>query len=345
MKIFLPSSISLVSSPAKALFLSTALLGTIIAASSSSWLTCWIGLELNLLSFIPILSSSSNLYKSEAALKYFLIQALGSVIILCSGPALIIFKETPELIILLAILLKLGASPLHFWLPSIMQGLPWPQCYILITIQKVAPLLIITYLSPLNYSSWLIFIASSLSALVGGLAGLNQTLIRKLMAYSSINHLGWILAALSFSKLTLVNYFLIYCLTTASVVVIIHSRQIFHLNHISSSRFKKAHIKISFFLALFSMGGLPPFLGFFPKLLVILTLTNQGHYIWLTVLLFSALLTLFFYIRMATSAMILSTPKIKFKIKTLSTRPYLSLVLVRVNFLPILGPFVTIPPL
>lgn len=297
------------------------------------------------MSFIPLLSSTSNLYKSEAALKYFLIQALGSVIILCSGPALILLKEAPELAILLAILLKLGASPLHFWLPSIMQGLPWPQCYMLITIQKVAPLFIITYLSPLNSSCWLIFIASSLSAVIGGLSGLNQTFIRKLLAYSSINHLGWILAALSFRKITLINYFLIYCFTTASVVIIIHSRQIFHLNHISSSRFKRAQIKLSFFLSIFSIGGLPPFLGFFPKLLVIFTLTNQGHNVWLAVLLFSALLTLFFYIRMATSAITLSTPKIKFRIKALDRGAYLPLLLITVNFLPILGPFVTIPPL
>ena len=170
-------------------------LGIFIAISSNSWFTSWLGLELNLLSFIPIITSRFNSYSSEAALKYFLVQALGSTIILVSSTAIRVLKN-PRILILIALLLKIGAAPLHFWFPPIIQGVTWTQCIILITLQKIAPLILISYTLTSSISYFIIQISSILSAFVGAIGGLNQTFLRKILAYSSINHISWILAAL-----------------------------------------------------------------------------------------------------------------------------------------------------
>nr|YP_010402396.1 NADH dehydrogenase subunit 2 [Lysmata boggessi]QVT15587.1 NADH dehydrogenase subunit 2 [Lysmata boggessi]QXJ42679.1 NADH dehydrogenase subunit 2 [Lysmata boggessi] len=332
-------------SPARVLFLSTTLLGTLLATSSCSWLTCWMGLELNLLSFIPIVSSNKNLYGSESALKYFLIQALGSAIILGSAPAMMIFvANTPEIIILAAIVLKLGAAPLHFWFPAIMQGLPWFQGLMLMTWQKIAPILLISYLPTSRHLTFFILATASLSALIGGVSGMNQVFLRKILAYSSISHLGWMLTSLSLGLPIFINYFIIYSLTTSSVVFILNSQQIFHLKNIFFSSFNSISLKVYLFLSFFSLGGLPPFLGFFPKLLVISGLAGQSHVLWLSMLLISALLTLFFYIRIAISSITFSSSKSKYEVKLLVNKPYATLTSSLINFAPILGPLLTIPP-
>nr|YP_009926434.1 NADH dehydrogenase subunit 2 [Lysmata amboinensis]QNH68777.1 NADH dehydrogenase subunit 2 [Lysmata amboinensis] len=336
---------SLISSPSRVLFFSTTLIGVFLATSSTSWITCWMGLELNLLSFIPIMSSNQNLYKSEAALKYFLIQALGSVIILSSAPTMIVTSNnSPEITIFVAALLKLGAAPLHFWFPAIMQGLPWPQCIMLMTLQKLAPLYLISYLHSSNNLVSFIFWASALSALVGGISGINQTLMRKLLAYSSINHLGWMLASLFCSTPVMFNYFIIYSLMTISVALILNISQMFHINHVISSSFKSSPLKLYLFLSLLSLGGLPPFLGFFPKLLVISVLTTQNNILWVSILLMSALLTLFFYVRITISSVTLLTPKSKFSTKAQPLKSNLPLAFTLVNFIPISGPMLTSPP-
>nr|QUT08459.1 NADH dehydrogenase subunit 2 [Exhippolysmata ensirostris] len=333
---------SLISSPSRLLFLMSAILGTIITASSSTWLACWMGLELNLLSFIPIMSSSQNLYKSEAALKYFLIQALGSAIILSWSPSLLIFSHDNALaILLLAILLKMGAAPFHLWLPSVMQGLHWPQCLILMTLQKIAPLTMLLYLTFSQLLTTLILLSSSLSAIVGGLAGINQTLTRKILAYSSINHIGWMLSTVLLSEWITIYYFMIYAAISSSIVMILHYQQVFHLSSILSTSLSSSS-QIILSLSLLSLAGLPPFLGFLPKMLVINTLA-QDYLIWSAVLTMSSLLTLYFYIRILIPPITLSSPKSKFN-TLIKKSPTLLLSSNLLNLAPILGPLVTFPP-
>ncbi|XP_066982161.1 NADH-ubiquinone oxidoreductase chain 2-like [Macrobrachium rosenbergii] len=133
----------------------------------------WMGLELNLLSFIPLIFSKQNTFSSEAALKYFLVQAIGSAVLLARASTLLIATDTSKIIILCALLLKIGAAPLHFWLPPIIQGISS----------------IVNYtLSPRTLT--IITRAFIISAILGEIGGLNQTLLRKIIAYSSIRHIG-----------------------------------------------------------------------------------------------------------------------------------------------------------
>nr|YP_009020605.1 NADH dehydrogenase subunit 2 [Neocaridina denticulata]AFN42869.1 NADH dehydrogenase subunit 2 [Neocaridina denticulata] len=323
--------------PSQILFFLTLLMGTATTFSASSWFTAWIGLELNLLSFIPILSSSkSNRYSSESSLKYFLIQALGSALILASAPLSLYLQDITTITITTALLLKMGAAPFHFWFPPIMQGITWPQCIMISTIQKVAPMLLLM-MTQANSSSIILTTASILSAVVGALGGLNQTLTRKILAYSSINHMAWMLAAIMFNEQMWTVYFLVYAVVSSSVMFILHTYQIFHFNQLSSFAAHSKPIILTLFLSLLSMGGMPPLTGFFPKWLIIQQFIFSKSIIWLSFLLMSALLTLFFYLRIAISSMVFAAPKMKNGLLSSPRSILLSATLI--NFSPILYPF------
>nr|QFG40112.1 NADH dehydrogenase subunit 2 [Alpheus bellulus] len=325
------------SNPSRIVFGLSLTLGIMIAVSSNSWFTSWLGLELNLLSFIPIISSSFNSYSSEAALKYFLIQALGSAIILISATSMSLFLINPSLLILGALLLKMGAAPVHFWFPPIMQGVSWPQCIILMTLQKIAPFILVSYTLISPIASLMIQISSMLSALAGAIGGLNQTLLRKILAYSSINHMGWMLASILLSSNMLFTYLLIYSIVSSSVVLLLNTNQIFHFKQMSSIPNMKT--KTLSFMALFSLGGLPPFLGFIPKLLVINFLSSSKELLWLFILLASSLITLFYYTRIILTTLTLSSPKLKPTLSNKnSTPPY---VMSFINFSPLLFPLMS----
>ena len=294
--------------PNKILFIVTLIRGTTIAISSSSWFIRWLGLELNLLSFIPFIFSEKNSYSSERALKYFLIQAMGSAVILIRATTLILNQAFPEKLILLSLLLKIGAAPLHFWLPAIIQGLSWGGCLVLMTLQKIAPIGILLYtVSSSVRGLWVG--ASLLSAILGGLGGLNQTLIRKILAYSSIRHMGWILAALSFDRAQWKFYLIVYSFTSLSLILVLNNTQIYHTTQLLNLRNSPVNI-IGVFLTLFSLGGLPPLLGFLPKLRVIRELTWHGSLIWLFVLTMRSLITLYFYTRLLIICLTLKRPKV-----------------------------------
>nr|YP_009764377.1 NADH dehydrogenase subunit 2 [Synalpheus microneptunus]QIS92015.1 NADH dehydrogenase subunit 2 [Synalpheus microneptunus] len=326
------------SHPARIMFFASLVSGLLIAISSNSWFTSWMGLELNLLSFIPIMTSKTNSYSSEAALKYFLVQALSSSIMLISASSMIMWKESPTLLILTSLLLKMGAAPLHFWFPTIMQGLSWMQCLTLMTIQKVAPMIMVSYtLTQLN-SHWMLILASMSSSIVGSLGGLNQTLLRKILAYSSINHMAWMLAAISLSADAWTIYITTYSVVTLSLVTILNFNQSFHFKQLSLISHPPS--KMLCFFTLFSLGGLPPLLGFLPKLLVIKLLIYSQSFTWLLPLIAGTLITLFYYIRLTMISMVLITPQLKTTLYKLEKKNLL-LILPSINFSPLLFPMIT----
>nr|YP_009926446.1 NADH dehydrogenase subunit 2 [Saron marmoratus]QNH68789.1 NADH dehydrogenase subunit 2 [Saron marmoratus] len=331
----------------KMTFLSTLMLGVIIATSSTSWFTAWMGLELNLLSFLPLITSKTNMYTSEAALKYFLVQALGSAIIVSTTPITMVAQNlthTPDIMITSALLMKMGAAPFHFWFPSVMQGISWPLCIILMTIQKIAPIMLLSHIIINSYSSLIqiiIMTSSLLSGIIGGFSGLNQTLMRTIMAYSSINHMGWMLAAIVISKPLWSYYFFIYALVSSSVIMIFYTNQIFHFNQISLIH-PSMLTKMSFFMSLLSLGGLPPFLGFLPKMLIIKELSSLSQIIWLIFLLVSTLLVLFFYLRIMSTTLLLSS--ITMKTQLYKSSKTINLTIIFLNLTPMFTPNHTLLP-
>nr|QLY89767.1 NADH dehydrogenase subunit 2 [Pollenia angustigena] len=291
----------------KIMFFGTLMMGTLISISANSWLSAWMGLEINLLSFIPLMSDN-KLMSSEASLKYFLTQALASSVLLF---AVIVFMLNStkmnsnyfmEMMIFSSLLLKSGSAPFHFWFPNVMEGLSWLNSLILMTWQKIAPLMLISYI----IFKPLIIISILLSSLMGALGGLNQTSLRKLMAYSSINHLGWMLAAMYHSNELWLTYFMFYTFLTASMIFMLNMFKISHMNQLFSCFFNSKIMKFLLFFNLLSLGGLPPFLGFFPKWIVIQSLTINNQLFLLVFMVSMTLITLYFYMRLCYSAFMLN---------------------------------------
>lgn len=294
------------------LFLITLIRGSLIAVSSNSWLGAWIGLEINLLSFIPLIIYTNNLLATEAALKYFLTQALASSVLLFSIIIFIflnnfiynlnILDNNVFIIINSALLLKIGAAPFHFWFPGVIEGLRWINNLILMTWQKIAPLILISYCL---IDKFIIFVII-FSVLVGSIGGLNQSSLRKIIAFSSINHLGWILAGIILIKNLWEEYFIIYSFLSFTLVFIFYSFKLFHINQTFSIFSNFPTIKFCLFISLLSLGGLPPFLGFLPKWIIIQYLTINNILFLVIFIVCFTLLTLFYYLRICFSSFILS---------------------------------------
>nr|YP_009512620.1 NADH dehydrogenase subunit 2 [Gordonella aff. paravillosa ZS-2018]AXJ93180.1 NADH dehydrogenase subunit 2 [Gordonella aff. paravillosa ZS-2018] len=323
-------------SSSQLLFFSTLLLGTTLSISSSSWFGVWIGLELNLLSFIPIISVKNNQYSSEAALKYFLIQALGSSIIILSASFTLFSMNSSSILLTTALLLKAGAAPFHFWFPSVMEGLQWPQAILLMTIQKIAPMSLLSYLN-FEIISPILFSTIILSALVGAIGGMNQTLLRKIMAYSSINHMAWMISAILISESSWLLYFLVYSFVSSSIALLFNLQEAFHISHILNHTNHSSPLKMLTFMSLLSLGGLPPFTGFIPKWFIIQEMISANLLFPLSVLLMSALLTLFYYLRIAMSAFLISSPKTKWA-KSTTLPSFFTPMMIYLNSLGLLAP-------
>nr|YP_009239869.1 NADH dehydrogenase subunit 2 [Faxonius sanbornii]AMN14371.1 NADH dehydrogenase subunit 2 [Faxonius sanbornii] len=293
-------------SPFSMLFFFTLLLGLVLCVSSDSWFGAWVGLELNLLSFIPLISSSSNRYSSESILKYFLVQVLASIMIIFSA-LFILMMVNLKMVFSLSLMLKLGAAPFHFWLPQVMEGLNWIQVLILMTFQKVGPMILLSYLVYDKWSLTMIFTTAVVSAVVGATGGLNQLYLRKIMAFSSINHMSWMFFAMILSEYCWLLYFSIYCLLSFLVIVNFYLQQAYHFSHLINSSFPLIP-KIMSMMSLFSLGGLPPFFGFIPKWFIIQEMITNNYFYPLMVLLMCSLVTLYFYIRLSISFLILMFP-------------------------------------
>nr|ABY57645.1 NADH dehydrogenase subunit 2 [Paraleucophenga emeiensis] len=294
----------------KILFMMIMMMGTLITITSNSWLGAWMGLEINLLSFIPIMSDNKNLTSTESSLKYFLTQALASTVLLFAIILLMLknsmnmnfYQPYISTIMMSSLLLKSGAAPFHFWFPNMMEGLTWMNALVLMTWQKIAPLMLISYLK----ISSILTMSVILSVLVGALGGLNQSSLRKLMAFSSINHLGWMLSALNISESIWFIYFMFYTFLSVTLIYIFNTYKLFHLSQLFTMFFNSKMLKFTLFMNFLSLGGLPPFLGFLPKWVVIQQLTFNSQYLLLTILLVSTLVTLFFYLRICYSAFMLN---------------------------------------
>nr|AAT37311.1 NADH dehydrogenase subunit 2 [Desmognathus fuscus] len=289
--------------------------GTIITFISNHWFLAWIGLELNTLAIIPIMSKMHHPRSTEAAIKYFLIQSMASALLLFAtmlnawytGEWTIINMQTqtPLLLLTTALMIKLAVAPFHMWLPDIIQGLDLMTCLILSTWQKLAPMTLMIQVSSEINTTLLMFLGM-LSLLIGGWGGLNQTQLRKMMAYSSIAHLGWMMIVMSYSpNLTLLNL-LMYLLLTTSMFLMMMKLLSTNINKMASSWMKNLSLTSTMTIILMSLGGLPPLSGFMPKWLILEEIIKQN--IPLAVMAaMSTLLSLFFYLRLSYM-MSLTTP-------------------------------------
>nr|YP_009414954.1 NADH dehydrogenase subunit 2 [Allocebus trichotus]AIW64351.1 NADH dehydrogenase subunit 2 [Allocebus trichotus]AIW64364.1 NADH dehydrogenase subunit 2 [Allocebus trichotus] len=291
--------------------------GTLLTMISSHWLFIWIGLEVNMLAIIPILMKTPSPRSTEAATKYFLMQATASMLLMftivtnamCSGQWTITNTNNTltSFTIIMALAMKLGMTPFHFWVPEVMQGISLTAGMLLLTWQKLAPISIMMQVYPSTNMNTLLLIAF-MSILAGGWGGLNQTQLRKILAYSSIAHMGWMMAILMFCpSLTMLNL-MIYLMLTITMFIMLKTNMKLTALTLSSLWNKIPMISLMVFSSLLSLGGLPPLTGFLPKWLIIQELTKNGNTIMATTMAIMALLNLFFYMRLIYSTSLTMFP-------------------------------------
>nr|QWM94249.1 NADH dehydrogenase subunit 2 [Sisyra aurorae] len=312
--------------------------GTLLSISSNTWLGAWMGLEMNLLAFIPIINNSKNTMFTEASLKYFLVQALASSILLFSiltqfiniNTEFYFFTETPIIILMISsLLMKVGAAPMHFWFPSVIEGMNWNNSLILLIWQKIAPMMLISYMINIKFLMVIIMITT----FIGAIGGFNQNSMRKILAYSSINHMGWMFSGMMISNYYWMMYFIIYSIISISIIFLLKMFNIFYMNQTFLMMNSFPILKFVIFSNLLSLGGLPPFLGFLPKWMIIQNLINKNLWIIMFMMMMT-LITLFYYIRITYSAFMMNYNELKWN---MLNKQFLPMKIIFMNFLTLIG--------
>nr|YP_009911618.1 NADH dehydrogenase subunit 2 [Hesperosciurus griseus]QLD22685.1 NADH dehydrogenase subunit 2 [Hesperosciurus griseus] len=328
----------------------TLISGTMITLLSSHWLLIWIGLEMSLLAIIPVLMSKPNPRSIEAASKYFLVQATASMILMMA--AIINFYFTGQwsvsntmnylssFMMTMALSMKMGLAPFHLWVPEVTQGIPLMSGLILLTWQKIAPISIMFQIAPsINYT--LIMIMALMSIMLGGWGGLNQTQLRKILAYSSIAHMGWMMAIISFDPTLSTLNLLIYIMLTINMFMLLYYNKNTSTLSLSHSWNKSPMLTSIILVILMSLGGLPPLTGFSPKWMIIKELVSNNNIILPTLMSIMALLNLYFYMRLiySTSLTLFPSPnntKIKWQFENTKTTPLMpTMTIISTMLLPL----------
>nr|UYA97811.1 NADH dehydrogenase subunit 2 [Megacopta lobata]UYA97824.1 NADH dehydrogenase subunit 2 [Megacopta lobata] len=281
----------------KSAFFMVMILGSLITLFSNSWISMWMGLEINMMSFIPLMKSKMK-KTSEAIMIYFLVQSMSSALLMFSIITSYMKMNSSmmlSMIMFSTLMIKMGAAPFHMWVPEIMSKMSWKSCIMLMTWQKLAPMSMTMNSAP---KSELLMMTVVMSVIVGSIGGINQTSLRKIMAYSSINHLGWMLT-LNKIQNNWMSYLIMYSIMVMMICTMFSSYNMLFINQINSMNLSMME-KTTIVTSMMSLGGLPPFLGFLPKWMVIQILVENNMYMMLLIMIISSLVTLFYYMRTMT---------------------------------------------
>lgn len=318
-------------------------------------LTMYLVVELQSLSFYVLASfKRSSEFSTEAGLKYFVLGAFSSAFLLFGSsilygvtgltnfsdfnifftglliqdPFLLLGIFTGFSFVVAALLFKLSAAPFHMWSPDVYEGSPTSTTAFFSIFPK---LVIISLLLRISFFSFYDFfllwkkvfiLCAFLSLLIGSMGALSQKRWKRFLAYSSINHIGFILIGFlsgeNFSIFSIIFYLIIYIITTFSIFSFLidfriynyfNSYQVRYLNSITNLAKINPALAISLSIILFSMAGIPPLSGFFAKVFILLNGVQSGIY---SLVLFSILMSsvsCFYYIRIIQSMYFLKTQK------------------------------------
>nr|YP_010381750.1 NADH dehydrogenase subunit 2 [Entemnotrochus adansonianus]UDL72143.1 NADH dehydrogenase subunit 2 [Entemnotrochus adansonianus] len=341
------------------MFLLIMLFGTIFSISANHWLGIWAGLEINLMGFLPLLVYGGSISGAESSIKYFIIQASGSGLLMMGSLLSFGYSFDWEIMMLsndsmvkigtillvCSLLLKLGSFPFYFWLPSVMTGLTWITCLLLATWQKVAPVFLLSCViqSPEMTQMWNIMLLFALGGgVVGGLGGINQTQIRSLLAYSSISHIGWMLFCMLAGEITLKVYLIIYILVSVCVFLSLWALEISLFTQSSSMALQNMSLRLVVMTLLLSLAGMPPMLGFSSKWFALVSGMNNYLYISAVILLVSSVISLLYYLGLSFSMFFSASNSLNLNQKHTSQKNYnlskiLGLVLVVFMMVNMLG--------
>jgi NADH-quinone oxidoreductase subunit N len=311
------------------------LLGVMIMVSAHSLLTLYLGLEVLALSQYTLVAfNRDSAVAAEAAMKYFVLGAIASGTLLYGISLLYGITGTLQLDVLAArvgagaasvpvllalafivvgIAFKFGAVPFHMWVPDVYQGAPTPVTLFIGSVPKIASFalawrVLIEGLGPMHDSGWrdMLIVLCVLSLGIGNLVAIAQTNLKRMLAYSTISHVGFILmgfiAGTTDGVAAAMFYTFAYVLMAAAGfgMIILLSRKGFEAERLED--FKGLNARSPWFalvmlMVMFSMAGVPPFVGFYAKLVVLLAVLNSGL-VWLAGLgVFFAVIGAYYYLR------------------------------------------------
>nr|AVP25685.1 NADH dehydrogenase subunit 2 [Xenorhina sp. TNHC-GDC 31177] len=330
------------------------ILGAVITSTTHHWFIAWMGLELNTLAFVPLIAMSKTPRAIEAAIKYFLIQTSASATMLY-----IVILNTltygqwniPDLDsiivipIILALSAKLGVAPFHSWYADVLQGTSLFIGACLSTLQKIPPIALMYQIACyVNYTEvtftnkffipLTMITLGLLSMMVGGWGGINQTEMRKILAYSSIAHMGWIIIITKILPDLAFITFTIYAIMTLTIFMNMYLLNVYSIKQLSMTWHKSPALTSITMLSILSLAGMPPLTGFFPKLLIAMELAKISLFLVCIVFIITSL-SLYFYLRMTYFMLMTVFPSPPWK-KELpyAALPFILLTVVAIMILP-----------
>ncbi|EDN36947.1 NADH dehydrogenase I [Francisella tularensis subsp. novicida GA99-3549] len=314
-------------------------LGAMVLTAAHSLVTIYVGLELLSLPMYALIAIYRDSGKGlEAAIKYFVLGAIASALLLFGMS--FVYGMTGKLditeianvlahgnfaglqqqfllvclvMMIATFLFKLGAFPFHMWLPDVYQGAPNAVANIVATIPKVAAFAMLVNILFVGFPSlkdswiYLFRIIGILSIFFGSLVALSQTNVKRLLGYSTVSQIGFVLLATTLNPqgyaLTAASFYVIvYVFTTLAVfgvltTISVGGYEVQDLNDLKGFNTKDSWLAFILLIVLFSMAGIPPFGGFIAKLFVVMGLINDGNYFLACFVLFMAVIASFYYVR------------------------------------------------
>ena len=310
----------------------TSILGMMVMISSNDLIVFYIGLELQSLSLYVLASFNRDQIKSsEAGLKYFILSALSSGLLLYGCSLIYGFSGTTNfdlisdsfdeveygltfglVFILVGLAFKISAVPFHMWAPDVYEGSPTSVTLFFAIVPKLAALtvfirfLYIPFINMIEQWQMIIIFLSIGSMVFGAIAAIGQTNLKRLIAYSSIGHMGYALAGLSTgtnegiqSSIAYISIYLVMNLGLFSCLFMLKRNDKYYENIEDLSGLSKNHplLSLSFLIALFSLAGIPPLAGFFAKLYIFKIVIEQSMYFLAIVGLLATVISAFYYLR------------------------------------------------
>ena len=310
----------------------SSILGMMVMISSNDLIVFYMGLELQSLSLYVLASfNTKNLLSSESGVKYFVLSALSSGLLLYGCSLIYGFSNSTNFIliaenlnssnygltfgivfILVGLAFKISAVPFHMWAPDVYQGSPTSVTICFAVLPKIAALtvfirfLYIPFINLIDQWQMIIVFLSIASMLFGAIAAIGQKNLKRLIAYSSIGHMGYALAGLSVgsnegiqSAIAYISIYLIMNLAFFSCLFMIRKSENYFENIEDLTGLSKNHpiLSISLLIVLFSLAGIPPLAGFFAKFYIFMAVIEQSMYFLAVIGLLSTVIAAYYYLR------------------------------------------------
>lgn len=252
-----------------------------------------------MLIFLPLITYRRELYELENSIKYFLVQRIASLWFLLALTIFSLRLFLVQIIILLRIIIKLGVFPFHGWFFRVIRTASWGFLFLFSTLQKFIPLIVLrnTFLSlPL------ILGVISLTLLFIIRIGTSFLSVRLVLTLSSLNNVRWILLSLQRRSAFWLIYMRIYIILLAPVIRFLSSLSLPFSGLLFSSSSGGGE-KVLLSICIFSLGGLPPFLGFFNKFIIVKLRLLQSRLLLIILIIFSSLFLLYYYLSLVFSSL------------------------------------------